>query len=235
MARLSRRTAGSRVAGLAGSLADDLLRDEEDVFAQVASMLADGMVLARAELEDALSKVGDVESLVSSSESQNRIVDAHRETLSPCFNAAGGLLDRVVGLTVDSIREELRLCERTLGAAYRGLADEAVDTVVHDADRISVDALQAHARNLNPTVEVFRRDLRKQLLLAKQYEDTPEQLDKRLFTIDPSSRPGFSGRGIWHRSGSWVNASTRDASISTMNAVRILSMRRFNEIGAGRA
>lgn len=234
MSRLSRKSAGRRVAALAGGLADDLLKDEQQVFAETAAALANAQARGKRILTDALSTTGDVSALASHTPSQQRLADLHRETLTPCFAAAQGLLTRVVDMTGESIRAELRLCERTLSATYEGLADEAVDGAEDDADVLSRRALMVHGANLDRVVSAFADGLRRQLLLARQYDDTPEQVERRVFSLTPVSRPGTGGRGVWHRSASWVNASTRDASISTMNAFRTDAMRRFNQIGAER-
>lgn len=231
---MSRKAAGQRVAAVAGGLADDLLRDEQEVFARVAARLANGQAPALKALRDGLSTVGNVGYLAAHSPSQERMVEIHRQTLTPCFAEATGLTGRVVELSIDAIREELRVCERTLGAKHAGLADVAADAAAEDADVIQRRTLMVHAANLDRTVAAFADGLRRQLLLAKQYGDTPEQVERRVFSLDPVNRPGTGGRGVWHRSGSWVNESTRDAGISTMNAIRTAAMRRFNEEGAAR-
>lgn len=229
MARLSRRIAGRRVAALAESLADDLLRNEQRCFTRAAAHIGGGVPAARAEVRKAL-RTRDVADMAAHARLQQSLVNAHMQTLAEAYSEAQALLTEVTDLATESIGSELWLCERTLAARYKGAAEEAMSRVEGQTTRVMESALDAHRQNAQKTLTAFQSELRRQLLLAGQHGDTQEQMEARLFSPEPVSRPGIGGRGVWYRSTSWVDASTRDASISVMNGIRMSAMAAFNQL-----
>lgn len=234
MARLARRSAGSRVAARAQRLADDLLIVEEQCFEEIAALVARGAVPARKAVRKSLTATDELASLASNAALARELQRLHINSTRRVFPVVRALFSSTADASVESMKDELGWCEATLGKKHRGLADAAVTFASGQVGELVEQAMDAFEPVAVEQAVVFGQESHKQMLLARQYEDTTDDLLARLFETEPVRRPGITGRGVWMRTASALNARTRLSSISLMNAVRVTAMMAFNEYGARR-
>lgn len=234
MARLSRSTAGRRVAARARRLSDDLLFLEEDCFADIGKTLLQGSPKAARLVEDAFSTGGTVDSLAGNASLRQQLGQIHRDYTTATLDASRTLLQDTADMVIASIGEELAECEKTLGKRYVGLARSATEWAESLNTDMVDEAIALHAMAVPAAQVIFQQDVQRQMLLAAQYDTEPEHVLARLFSVGPVSRPGIGGRGVWHRTGSFLNESTRRVSIQLGNSLRQSAMLAFNEYGETR-
>lgn len=233
MARTKRSTAGRAVMQLAQDLSDRLLREEEATFRAHAQTFADN-VPAKTVMEALGRHEDDPQGLTTDTRLRKALVDRHRAVLNNAIGAGDDLFTKSAVQSVDSIHEELLICESTLAAKYVGCADEAVERTKALADDLVVQARKQHRTNADALQATFQRLYGEQMLFAKRAGDDGGRIAARLISPVPVRGLGIGGRGIWHRTPSLLDASARHGSIGLMNSIRTLAMQTFNEVGRGR-
>lgn len=232
MARLARSKAGAQVVALAHELSDALLSREEALFAVHRSLFVDKA--PRAAVDAGVGRAnGDVEALTHDKVMLAAVKGAHRNVTLQAVTLATALFSDSANLSLGSIRKELTLCERTLGGAYKGLADEACDMVEPLVDDLVEQARSLHKDNATAADKMFVKELGKQMLAARADPDV-EKVTARILSPTPVRGKGIGGRGVWHRTTSDLDASARSGCIGIMNSTRRLAMAQFNEAGRGR-
>lgn len=214
-------------------LSNRLLRDEETLFARHASLLAANVPVEA--VNAALRRHPDDPTGFTTDQAMiQQVTDQHTAVVSQIVGHGQQLFQRCAKLSLDSMRVELRHCERTLAAKYRGITDEAVDLAEHGVDAIVSQAVAIHQQNAQVTDQQFRSLLLQQMQYARTARDDMEKTVARITSPDPVRGHGIGGRGIWFRAASWLDASARAGSIGVMNATRRSCMAAMNEAASGR-
>lgn len=204
---------------------------EEKAFAKIGSVIASGEPAARRALNGSLRRAkNDVTKIPSDAKFLRDLVALHETTLAKTSSEVDRLLAETARMSLASIRDELRLCERTLAPKHTGAANTACDAIKDRLPDLITEAKAAYLDATKGATPAFRGDTKKQMLLAKQYGEPPEKLDDRLFSPTPLSLRGNGGRGIWHRTASWTNESARASSVGLMNIIRMAAMMKMNEV-----
>lgn len=232
---LARRSAGEQVIARSQRLSDDLLTLETQTFAAIRQEYAAAVGEAveafgagwRRTKEPPKGIAGDARMLT-------RMAEANRRAGTKSKAAVVALADEVVTLALDSIADELAICERTLAQRYAGIRDEAVARARAGAETLVGPRLEAYDVVVRDSVTAWKADAKKQLLLAARYEDDKAEVTKRLFSPTPAAMKGNRGVGVWWRSTQWLNAEARDLSIRLSSQIRLATMAAFNEAGASR-
>jgi hypothetical protein len=228
-AALKRAVAGDRVWALVDGLSVDLIGEEETCRQNMEALFTGGVPAAAGKLGTVLSRgarsVPDVAADVTSSAS--RVVAA---TDGP-FRS---LLVEAVGRGLESIREELTLCERTLGPRFGGLASEACDAADDVQDQFIQLGMVQYRANAGTVLGWFTEQLSLELRVALQLKESPETVVGRLVSPVPLRLAQHSGRGLWWKVLEHCNRITREIEFATVNAARTEAMTRFNRIGEDR-
>lgn len=233
VARLARKTAGQRVARRAQRLSDDLLVVEEQCFADVAAVILQGAVAAQRKFLSVITSDDKVAGAAANAALRQELGASHLELIGGVTGRVRTLLEVTADATIESLGEELLWCEGTLAKKYAGVAESTMAWLKKSRDDFVAAGLVSYVGVGSDSTAEFDREMTRQLLLARQYGDTPEQAASRLFA-PKVSRPGVGGRGVWLRSGSWVNEYARRSSVSVMNGLRTSGMAAFNKHGAAR-
>lgn len=233
--RLTRRSAGESVVARAQRLSDDLLAEEEGCFTRVWDAFDAVVDTAGSLFAEAWAVNGeDPARLRNDDEFAVVLSDLHTIAIEASMDAVGDMADVARDLSVESIRDELTLCERTLATPYAGLAEVSVTAAADQIDALHVDRLVAFADTTLYTQQTFAEAVQEQLRFAVLYKEPQEKVASRLFNPKPANLKGCSGRGMWWRSTSDLNASARDVSIRLSTQVRVAAMSTFNRVGEGR-
>lgn len=230
MARsLKRVTAGDRVFSLMDELSASLLIDEElcrqnmeALFVGAVANVAGGLTPL---FEHGAREVDAVVGMV-----MDRAARIVQDTEGP-FRS---LTLEAVGRGLESIRQELELCERTLGPKFSGLSAEACDGVDDAEGQLMTLAMVQYRANVQPVLVWVRAQLELELRLALSLQESPEQVVARLVSGEPVKAPQHSGRGLWWKVLEHCTRITREIEFATVNAARTEAMVEFNRIGEGR-
>jgi hypothetical protein len=228
--RLARRSAGADILARAQRLSDDLLLVEEDTFARNAEALTDvspRIVRLATQHADPAKLLGDSKWKAS----VRRLVAAVAET---GVEGANALLEATWLMSVESVRQELTLCEQTLAARYRGCADLGVGLALDALD----DAVAAKQQYLEGAADYVLTSVStligQQLGYATIRHEPADLFAARLVSPTPVNAPGCGGRGVLWRTVSAMNLAARTASIDLMNLARTTAMAGMNEACRGR-
>lgn len=211
--RLSRADAGERVAALADALSDALLMDELNAKEAMEALFAGGLGVVSGQLDRPKQIVA----------AARRMVEA---TQAPYAN----LCSLAARKALESIGEELDLCEATLAKKYAGISDEAVVAARGFADAMVLLSTEAYLEASLTVLPWFEDRLLSELHTAKSYEEDDDGL-ARLIAPAPLAVANHSGRGLWWKVLEHCNRMTREAEIATVNAVREHAMEQFNAAG----
>ena len=228
--RLGRGTAGARVAARVTAMSDALLAAEETCFREIEYAFAVGHAIADPLLQKALKRSqGKIGPLLTDMKFQAGLTQAMTETIDATNADVAALTAQSVALSLESIEDELGWCEETLPARYKGTAVEGVTAVRDVSDDLVTEAMEQYRQATLLGVATFVRDATLQTRLALQRQETPEILVRRLFDASPAGLIGCSGRGVWWRPMSGLQAAARGVAIGLSNAVREGAMIGMND------
>lgn len=221
-----RADVGRQVAALADKLSDSLLQDEFDAkeamealfsgaLARVAGLSADCTQAKLSSTVDALATAAAA------------LVDA---TQAPFTN----LCSMAARKALDSIGEELDLCESTLAKRYAGISDEAVVLTRRYANQMVMLMSEQYLTQTKTAVPWFRESVAAELQTSLSLKEPADVRLQRLIAPEPIRVPSHAGRGLWWKVLEQCNRTTREAEIACVNAVREHAMKMFNEAGAER-
>lgn len=235
MPRPTRRSAGNRVLARAQSLSDDLLVAEEECFARVQDVFT-----ATAPAVDKMLTAGwrrakkDIAALTRDARLQSDLLAAHQGAIAQTRVFVAFLAETSVAWSLDAIADELGWCEETVAKRYAGTANLGVAHARTVAGDLTVQTLSIHAQSETAALLWFGDQMRGQLLLAAQAGDDIDVVRGRILSPTPFRARGIGGRGIWHRTGSDVNASARGVCVGLMNRTRQAAMAGMNEAARAR-
>lgn len=231
MTKPRRADAGREVVRLADAFSARLLAEEEACFARIDREFRRPVSALQADLRARLAAVdGSVARLRSDLRLRELLVANARSAAEACGAHVMALGATAARMAFDSIQAELTWCERTLPAAYQGLAEEATSQARTAMDHTLGGAATEWAATATGAVSRFAD----QVVIQIAAEEEPDRLMKRLFSETPAGLRGFGGRGVWWRTPSSLKDSARWVSIQTANRCRNSAMQAFNDRGAVR-
>lgn len=223
MTRASGKVTGRKVTRLAQSLSHQLLQVEERTFAEIG-LVFDGLQGRGERLVAAAGRRG--KGWGSDAALRSDLAKLHAQALRKTVGPFEALAEETARLSRSSILAELALCEKMLPAKYKGTTDRVGDILTEDFPvdvTPTVEAFTLSAQALRPT---FSGEVSRQFVLGRG--DTVEQMTARLFSRDPVRLTAFSGRGLWWREVSYLNAIARHRSIDLANTTRLTAMMEWN-------
>ena len=230
MPRLTRRSAGRRVLDSAQALSDDLLVAEEACFARIGDALTLAVPTGELILDAAwLRAKQDIAVLAADARLQTELIAAHRSAITSTRAAVTDLADDAVAASLDAIEAELGWVEQAVAKKYAGTAKKGVSHALTVVDDLTEAVLKVHADSEVVALLKFGDAMRSQVRLAAQSGDDVSVLAGRLFSVVPFRARGIGGRGVWHRSGSDLNASARGVCVGLMNQTRKAAMAGMNK------
>jgi hypothetical protein len=215
--KLSRADAGERVSALADALSDALLMDELNAKEAMEALFEGGMI-------GAVELAGKPDKLVAVA---RRMVE---DTKAPYAHLASASVRRAL----ESIGEELDLCEQTLAKRYAGITDEAVVAARPFADELVLFSADAYLTASLTVLPWFQERLISETKTSTAKDEEHEVLLQRIFSPVPVSLVNHSGRGLWWKVLEHCNRICRESEIATVNGVRERTMALFNLMGAAR-
>jgi hypothetical protein len=205
------------VSALADALSDALLMDELNAKDAMEALFEGGMI-------GGIDLVGKPEKLVAAAK---RMVEA---TKAPYAN----LVSVAVRKSLESMGEELDVCEATLAKRYAGISDEAIVACRPFADELVLFSADAYLQQALTVLPWFRERLISETQTSKDRGEDHEVLLSRVFGPVPVSLVNHSGRGLWWKVLEHCNRTCRESEIATVNTVRERAMSLFNQMGAAR-
>lgn len=206
-----------------------LLLEEEECRQQMEALFVGGVPSAAGKLSAVMDlgarSIGEVSQEIAGM--AGRMVEA---TEGP-FRA---LVRTAVGRGLESMREELKQCERTLGPKFAGLADDACDRVDDAEEQLMVLSMVQYRANAGTVLGWFGEQLTVELRVAMAREETAAELVARLVSPVSVKTEQHSGRGLWWKVLEHCNRITREVEFATVNAARTEAMLQFNRLGAER-
>ena len=225
---LKRAVAGDRVGGLTDALSLDLLLDEEDCRQNMEALFVGAVPRVAQLLTEALSGSKDIDKVAALiGERADLIVEG-------TVTVFRGLLDVAVGKGLESIREELQVCEQTLGPKYAGLAVDACDRVDDAQDSLLTLGAMQYRANASTVLGWFVQQLALEIRVSMSLEEGPALLVSRLVAPSSVRVEQHSGRGLWWKVLEHCNRITREVEFATVNAARTEAMMQFNRLGEER-
>lgn len=224
MPRLARLSAGSDVVVRARRLSDELLGHEQALFDRIERTFVDqvdaaAVVVARA-LRSNLSAAARTDLVGGTS---LLLLDAVYDQ-RPMVDA---MLSQTLTMAVDSVRDELRLCGRTLTSKYRFVADLAADAADAQVDVYVKAAVQSWHERMIETVGWFTEVL-DQEARAEAVSKGSHVLADRVLSTERVVAAGHAGRGLWWQVFSRDTAAVRAVEFAAVNGVRNRAMTEFN-------
>ena len=229
MQRLGRRSAGRQVAARSARLSSDLLALEDACFDQIDIAFAVLVSEAGTAYGRAWGRASEV--------SPPRLADARlpaalislqaaalEKTRAPVAALAGQVRDSAL----ESIEDELVVCENTLSARYAGTAVQAARKARDRSEVLVTERLMDYEFALARGGQAFAQQLAEQMGLSAMYGEDQTRGALRLFNVEPNRLPGNGGRGVWWRASSGLQAAARDVSIRLAGTVRLAAMEEFN-------
>jgi hypothetical protein len=144
------------------------------------------------------------------------------------------LMEAAIGKGLESIREELEFCERTLGKKYSGLAREACDAVDGSEDQLMTLALVQYRANAGNAIDWVTGQMELELRVSSSLQEPADTMLDRIVSASSVRVPQHTGRGLWWKVLEHCNRIAREVEFAIVNAARSEAMRQFNEIGAER-
>lgn len=216
-------------------MSNDLLRHEERCFRQVEHALTAGAASAETLLKSRWKRNGKTAAgLQGDHDFATTLLTLHSQVLVECAEHVRVLTDTAVTLAVRSMDAELRLCERTLGTRYKGVAQAGVERGTVMAPGLVTTALRDYEQIAGASLTAFQAMTRQQIAFSVQRLEGLDELGRRLLSAKSVRLQGNGGRGAWWRTMSEVNRGARAVSIGVSNGVREACMVGMNEAGRGR-
>lgn len=225
--KLKRRDAGEAVAALSDRLSDVLLGDEALAKERMEAVFVEGMGVAADLLTRAPAAPGLNGKAGVALEVTDRLAEAVAATRAPFARLAEG----AIGRGLDSMREELALCERTIAARYRGIGARAVDQARAGAPLLVNLAVEQYSANAGRAEAWFQEQLLLEINVSFQYAEATVDLMRRLISPEPVRLPRHSGRGLWWKGLEFCHRATREIEIAAVNTARQEAMVLFNRFG----
>ncbi|QOP66153.1 hypothetical protein SEA_DANIELLEIGNACE_12 [Arthrobacter phage DanielleIgnace] len=204
-----------------------LLHDEELCRQNMEALFIGAVANVAEQLAD-IDAARDVDSVVA------RIMATAGQIVTATEGPFQQLVKTAIGRGLESIRLELQVCEQTLGAKYRGLADEACDAVDNAEEDLIVLALVQFRANAHTALVWVRAQLELEARLSLSLEEEFEVMVARLVSPESVKVPQHVGRGLWWKVLEHVHRVTREVEFATVNAARTEAMRNFNKYGEER-
>lgn len=205
-------------------LSNDLLQDEERTKLDIESLFV-------AQLDAVVGRVENVSATRNVNPVARDLSQLAADAVTATRDPYRALANRALARALDSIGEELLICERTLSKKYEGLAEEAVESVrafAVDLVDAAVDAYEASALSVVPW---FGARVRSELKTSLAMEESAQLRVARMISGDSlRTMRDHSGRGLWWKVLEHCNRVTRESEFSTLNAIRLHVMRAFNDL-----
>lgn len=226
-APLKRATAGARVARLVEGLSASLVADENEAKASMEALFTGGLPA----LAESVSMAHGPAGRLHLDEVVEDVVRMANNMLAASAGPFATLLGSAVGKGLESIREELQICEQSLAKRYAGISGRACD-LVDDASGQLVDVgLAQYAGNAGSIMVWFTQQLRLELNVSQQAKEPLELMLSRVMAPERIAAAQHSGRGLWWKVLEHCNRLVREIEFSVVNAARTEAMMRFNELG----
>lgn len=211
-------------------MSDALLAEEERCFREIEFCFAEGLAQAEQALTKGLRRAqGKSAILANDTTFGYAMATAMRQVLTATYADVVALTAKAVSLGLESIEDELGWCEETVGAKYRGTAVEGVTAARVVSEGLVTEAMSQYGQAATLGLQAFQKDLQQQARLAAQRSEPVEVLQRRLFDSQPARLIGCSGRGVWWRPMSGLQAAARGVAIGLNNAVREAAMQGMND------
>lgn len=228
--KLGRGTAGARVLARVTRFDNALLAEEEEFALQASEAFTDGAASAARVLASSLRRVrGKVDRLKNDGDLQPRLVAEHQAVLTSLRSNAELLVrSKTVPMTMDSLGDELLLCERTLADRYKGVAASGVASASQVQEDVVRGGLVAYDAAIARVQVGFENDLQSQMNLAIGRLESEDDLAARLLSMEPLRMHGNGGRGVWFRSPSAVGQCGRALVTAVANTLRETAIDQMN-------
>lgn len=175
-----------------------LLSDENSILAKADRVFAD----TRMDLPDNLDRVD-----------KDKVYEAHQKACDTSVDLMGDMVDRAQKKTLGCVRDQMREFDKARSKKHRH-GSKAVKAVADDP----IDYNGFWGRIIRAAVADATTDFKKRFKHQRGQADDGDDLAERVWSPDPLSRKGLSGRGIiWHTA-SVVKAEFRQASVHVANA-----------------
>ena len=132
-------------------------------------------------------------------------------------------------LALESMADELGICERTLPARFAGVASAGVTAAEGRTPALTKDVLAGYSSTEPAVAAQFKAEAMRQLALSKDAGEPVVTLLDRFTRQTGPALPGLPSRGVWWRPPTTVKAAARHAVIGLTNAVREAAMAGMNE------
>lgn len=214
---------------------DTLLGDEEECRAAVEQKFAYAVNRSAGSLPSARSLTDAMHGRLGRDGNVDRLGQVVESVLDRSVDTYRGLLEATARKAVDSIAEELLWCERTLDRKYAGVTEQSMTlvaaTLVEPWAEARVDAYQGRFEEWRDTFEaIVWTDWRASIT----GQESLEQWDARMFSVEQVRLPGHSGRGTWWQPFQWTFAEMRAGEFLMVNDLRRGAMRWWNTTAAER-
>lgn len=224
MPRLARRSAGTKVQARAALLSDDLLVVEEDQFARTAQALVD----LSPSIEKLLTRRVDVSILWRDPAVRNGLSRRLDAVVEEAREGVVALLEASWLLAIESIWDELTLCEQTLAPKFAGVADQGVAGALMALDQ-QVEGYMPKWDDAMATVKARTMGAAdEQVTKARSLQEPSDVLVRRMLASEQARLPGLGGRGVLWGLVSGSNLASRTASIDAVNLARVTAMQGMN-------
>lgn len=216
-------------------LSDDLLALEEVAFDRCWATFQSAAKSALARYESAWRNGKDAKKVVANASLLNDLTRMHTAAVEACRPIAREMAEEALRLIMESIDDELLVCEATLAKRYEGTTKAAMLLAGPEFVGLVQARMEAFDQSVLGAKASWTTQAKRQMLLSSMREEDRDHAERRLFQAEARPMPGMAGRGVWWRAVPILNGSTRDVSIRLAGQVRIAAMKTFNEVGAALA
>lgn len=210
------------------SLSDALLADEAACRASMEALFLQAALRARPRLK-ASAAAGPAAMIAQSLETE--FTDELALVTVGCLGHAQTLWTAGVGKALTTVKVELEHIEWNLGRRYDGLASSAVDSARAAFDTSMADLRATWLNDAALALVQFEDKVVDDWRAAAQGDETPEQLDRRMFSADPVRLPGHGGMGSWWAPFQACYAAAKAEEFIAVNGVRRDAIATFNRDG----
>lgn len=231
MARMERSVAGRQVAARSRRLADELLGVEVRLFADFeAAYIARGPDVRVALDRMLVAGLGER----PRNEFVGILAIVAAEVRAVAVRQFEQFLRGVAEDVIDSIGDELTLCERTLAARHAGLTAEAMVVVLDERDALIETSAEAFDRSLAGEGTWLVEQVAAEIRASVSAQEDTKQVASRLFAPTAIRLPSHSGRGLWWQMYQRTTQHARGTQFALVNTIRNRAMTAFNALGEGR-
>lgn len=221
-----RADVGEQIASLADQLSDDLLADEFDAKTAMEALFS-GALPRVAELSGELTQVKLSSTAAALTTACTALIEA---TQAPFAN----LCSTAARKALNSMGQELDLCESTVAKRYEGITDEAIVLTRRFANEMVMTMASEYLKSALTVTDWLRDQMAAELQTSLSLKEPADVRLSRLIAPTPIRVPNHRGRGLWWKALEHCNRVTREAEIACVNAIREHAMKMFNEAATER-